>query len=142
MEVPPARWTNATRQILVLGRQAPRKFSHPAKKRNLFSLFLLDTHGFFYLLSFRFLSSSFIFTSLDLIPSHPTPYTDSRKGERSQGRPWKDICKVLIENRVWREDTSFFFVHILCIDVHFIYIHIYVIRYYNIYIIFLIVHFL
>lgn len=58
MEVPPTRWANATCQILVLGRQAPRKFSHSQRTLSIFFSFfsLANTHCFFFFSPFAPLS--------------------------------------------------------------------------------------
>lgn len=94
MEVPPARWTNATRQILVLGRQAPRKFSHPLreKKSQSLSLLLLVRTISFHLSPSPFPPPPALF-SLPFYPSPPairhfTPAL-TRERVRGQGRPWK-----------------------------------------------------
>lgn len=55
MEDPPTRWANATRQILVLGRQAPCKFSRASGETpasHSLSLFLLSFSSTVLFLSF------------------------------------------------------------------------------------------
>lgn len=93
MEVPPARWTNATRQILVLGRQAPRKFSHPLrekKSQSLSLLLLVRTISFHLSPSLFPPPRPFLPSVLSLTAAirHFTPAL-TRERVRGQGRPWK-----------------------------------------------------
>lgn len=96
MEVPPTRWAHATRQILVLGHQAPRKFSPIQRTANntlflSFSIFFVSfslRHAQFRL---QFILSLFF---LSLISDHHSPSqsdTLHRFARRwgGQGRPSK-----------------------------------------------------
>lgn len=83
MEVPLARWTNATRQILVLGRQAPRKFSHPAKNL-FFSLFLLIRTVSFVSSFIFYLAHPSLFSFISSLSAAIRCFADSRKGERTR----------------------------------------------------------
>lgn len=83
MEVPLAWWANATRQILVLGRQAPRKFSYPKRHDLSFSLFFfpLFTHARFYLSFLFFFSCRFFRLMLSVARRHFAPSCGKIRGQ-------------------------------------------------------------